>query len=183
MIKETMSELINNVNLCLEENDSKIKEIEEKVDEFIQNEKQRLTESTSASLFKSYFPKESHSFGGIFKPSYEGVKTEAKLDTKMTQSFPHEKPFPNIMPGGITQYSSSQEGYYPTARISPEFIDQMKPKESQWSSFQINEYQQPYQYKTPVYSEPMQPQYRDPEIEANNKMVQGLQYALDNNIN
>lgn len=183
MIKETMSELISNVNSCLEENDSKIKEIEEKVDEFIEKEKQKINESNSAPLFKSYTSKESYSFGDIFKPSYEGVKQDTKLDTKMAQSYSLDKPYSNMMSGGIPQYPPTQEGYFTGARMSPEFIDQMKPKETQWSPYQMSEYPQQYPYKTSVFPEPMQPQYRDPEIEANNKMLQGLQYALDNNIN
>jgi len=180
MIEETMTELIDTVKQCLEENESKVKEIEERVDDFIKNSK--IKESTSAPPFRNYASKESNSFTDIFKTNYKESQHEPNIEQKMGKPYGHEKSFPEMMPTNIGQYKQSHDNPFKNSMMGQEYMEPMKPKETQWAGYPMGEYSQQPKISSPGFADQIPSQYSDPEYENKRKMVQGLQYFLENNV-
>lgn len=87
LVEDTMSELMSNVKQCLDENETKVKDLEEKVDKFITENQRALSEPSSAPNFRTYPLKEEESFSNIFNSNFEDSKPEIQRDTEMKGFF------------------------------------------------------------------------------------------------
>lgn len=175
-----MGELIENVKQSLDENDNKVKEIEERVDQFIreqkeQNEQRAQPEPTSAPAFRQYQRKEDESFGNIFSTQYP-VQREAPIMPPYVQ----ENPFTGMMHSNTSGYPGAQENPYSTGvKMDNEFIPSMKPSIPEWGA----SYPSPmYSHTRPVDTQVFSHAYVDPAIETKEKMMKALDYFLKNNV-
>lgn len=177
-----MSELISTVKQCLNENESKVKEIEERVDNFIQENRRMIikdlhfTEPMSAPLYRSYSNKEDENFGNIFRSSFEEGKREPTMEAELNKSFTHEKAFPNLLSNKMSDYPPRENPF--ASRMDQDFLNPMAGKEPHWSPYQMNDYSQPATRRSPSFPEPMQHQYQDPALETKNKVIKGLRLNL-----
>lgn len=169
MVEETMTELIDTVKQVLEENETKVKEIEERVDRFIEDSKAKSIEPSSAPLFRSYSRKDEQSFENLFK-TYDEAKHSPSIEKEIGMGIQFILIEPSIPP--YMKYSQP-----PTySHLShPEYIPH---KKQEWPTYGMPDYPQPA-LKTPSFSEFQE--YSDPAAETKMKMMKGLNYFLEKN--
>jgi hypothetical protein len=169
-----LGELIENVKQSLDENDNKVKEIEERVDRFIkeQHDHKNQYEPTSAPVFRQYQRKEDENFGNIFSTQYP-VQREAPIN----QQFVQENPFSGMMKTNASGFVGTQENpFLSSTKMDNEY---MKPTIPEWgSSYSSTGYSIP----RPIGTQGFTQQYVDPGIEAKEKMMKALDYFLKNNV-
>jgi hypothetical protein len=175
-----MSELISTVKQCLDDNENKVKEIEDRVDKFIQENRRQFSEPTSAPLYRTFSKKEDESFGNIFRTSFEEGKREPTMESELNKSFTHEKTFPNLLSNKMSDYPQRENPF--VSRMDQDFLNSMGAKEPHWSPYQMGDYSQSSARRSPSFPEPMQHQYQDPAIETKRKILKGLQYFMENNV-
>ena len=181
VVEETMSELISNVKQSLDENESKVKEMEEKVDKYIAEHKakQQYSEPTSAPVYRNYQRKEEETFGDIFKSNYSETESSRARDFEQKDRFKQEAPMPSM-----TQptFSGSRDNSYSLSNPGIQTNEFMQSttaqRERSWQGYGGN-YGQMY---TSGFSESMKPQYPDPSLEEKQKLKSALDHFMNKNV-